>query len=307
MAGSAGRFVVGAHVARKYFRVHFDVNPPYAFGLESDEVDAVPKGVDPVFHADLEHRTTWLKREDGSLTQRTDAEALRTSFSLNDKTFSAADNRFIVSLYSSDAKRAIEEARLELQRVLRYLSTLMKGPAFAFAVQPLFVEEGAKILPAQDWFSGRRFFVFDNAATASELKHIGDLLSGIPHDRRLDQALEYFVLGDELASLASDWESDERDRAIAPLRFLQYWKALTTIIGDPSRSPNFQSRPKQLGLKRHFFRQHIKPLQDLRNDFGVAHIADISAVRIVGSHQAAECRSAAAEVIGAYVQNLKAS
>lgn len=114
-------------------------------------------------------------------------------------------------------------------------------------------------------------------------------------------------MGDDLLRLKRETdEEDDRLLAITPLRFLQYWKAIAVIIGDPSRDRDHQERPKKLGLGRHFFRQRIHPMNELRNNFDVAHVADPNAPRIVSPEQADECRRVAVEVIHAYARSLDA-
>lgn len=55
---------------------------------------------------------------------------------------------------------------------------------------------------------------------------------------------------------------------------LNWWKAITTIIGDPAvaiEKPGYNSRYRQLGLTEEFFRSRIEPLRKLRNDADIAH------------------------------------
>jgi hypothetical protein len=53
--------------------------------------------------------------------------------------------------------------------------------------------------------------------------------------------------------------------------FLQLFKALTSIIGDPSSDRDYQSRCRSLGLSRDFWQSRAKPLYDVRNEDDVAH------------------------------------
>jgi hypothetical protein len=53
--------------------------------------------------------------------------------------------------------------------------------------------------------------------------------------------------------------------------FLQLFKALTALIGDPSSDRDYQSRCRSLGLQRDFWQVRAKPLYDVRNEDDVAH------------------------------------
>lgn len=53
--------------------------------------------------------------------------------------------------------------------------------------------------------------------------------------------------------------------------FLNLWKAISTIVGDPSVDRDYQSRYKRLGFDYEFFTQKIEKVRDLRNHYDVAH------------------------------------
>ena len=55
------------------------------------------------------------------------------------------------------------------------------------------------------------------------------------------------------------------------LAFLQLFKALTAIVGDPSSDRDYQSRCRKLGLPKDFWQTKAKPLYEIRNDDDVAH------------------------------------
>jgi hypothetical protein len=92
-------------------------------------------------------------------------------------------------------------------------------------------------------------------------------------DPTLDRALHYF-------EHALFFNARRRELAPPPSRhhrmiisavFLSLWKAVTTIVGDPSRDADYQKRYRQFGLDRTFFETKIERLRTLRNDYDVAH------------------------------------
>ena len=78
-------------------------------------------------------------------------------------------------------------------------------------------------------------------------------------DAHLQHALNYFRLGDELIKLLAGWAPESEAQELFPLRFLQYWKSVTAIIGDPSRTRGAQSKPRDLGLGRRFYQKEVRP------------------------------------------------
>jgi hypothetical protein len=53
--------------------------------------------------------------------------------------------------------------------------------------------------------------------------------------------------------------------------FLQMFKALVTIVGEPGVDGDHQQRAKRLGLGADFWVSRVKPLYKIRNESDVAH------------------------------------
>lgn len=153
----------------------------------------------------------------------------------------------------------------------------------------------------------RNFFVYDNQALASSLASTASFMNETKLDRTMRRSLRYLGLGDALVNLLPSDGPDDQNQIIQPLRFLQYWKALATIVGDPSRAKDHQSRPHRLGLDRTFFRQRVKPMHNIRNSFDVAHIDEADAANRVTAEDVTECRDVATTTIRTYFQRLQES
>lgn len=79
--------------------------------------------------------------------------------------------------------------------------------------------------------------------------------------------------------------------------FLNLWKAITTIVGDPSSDPDHQSRYKKFGLSFEFYREKIRRVQELRDDNDVAHHSlDLSRLDTI-EREFGEATNVALEVI----------
>jgi hypothetical protein len=53
--------------------------------------------------------------------------------------------------------------------------------------------------------------------------------------------------------------------------YLNMWKAITTILGDPSIDSDYQSRFLNFGLPKGYWDGHVRPLKKIRGDVDVAH------------------------------------
>ena len=53
--------------------------------------------------------------------------------------------------------------------------------------------------------------------------------------------------------------------------YLNMWKAITTILGDPSIDRDYQSRFRTFALPDGYWDDHVKPLKQVRDDVDVAH------------------------------------
>jgi hypothetical protein len=94
-------------------------------------------------------------------------------------------------------------------------------------------------------------------------------------DTRAGKALFYFehacLLNEFSQSLPLSSPHAAFSRSLA---FLQVYKALTSIIGDPSSDKDYQSRCKHLGLGKNFWPEKAKPLYVVRNQKDVAHYSE---------------------------------
>ncbi len=91
-------------------------------------------------------------------------------------------------------------------------------------------------------------------------------------DQILEKAMGYF----QHALFLMKATDSIRHRSLSQIfllsdAFLNLWKAVSTVIGDPSKDSDYQSRYRMIGIAPDFFRDEIEPLRKLRNDYDVAH------------------------------------
>jgi hypothetical protein len=92
-------------------------------------------------------------------------------------------------------------------------------------------------------------------------------------DDPLSRALTYFEHALWLFErLNPDEIGSQRHRAqLASSIFLNLWKAVTAVVGDPSRDRDYQSRYRRFGLDYDFFKDGISKIKRMRDDLDVAH------------------------------------
>jgi hypothetical protein len=86
------------------------------------------------------------------------------------------------------------------------------------------------------------------------------------------------------------------------LAFLQLFKALTALVGDPSSDPDYQSRFRRLGLPSDFWLSRAKPLYNVRNDEDVAHYSHAMPKNMDFYQQYGDAMAIFREALDAYVK-----
>lgn len=221
---------------------------------------------------------------------------LVASFSVNGIVCEVDDGVLVGSITAVDPASGISKVLREVRQLIGVFATLLPPYAISFRVIELLGDDRPLRPPSEtrDWPA----HFYDLPSLRENILQAARLLDGWAPDARLDQALRYFQAGDELFQLSRGSQAT----IFAPICFLQYWKALATIAGDPSRDSDHQNRCKQLGLGRHYFERTVRPLHRLRDSSGVAHIADLQTRAEVALPDLSRCRETTGEVIGAYLQ-----
>lgn len=86
--------------------------------------------------------------------------------------------------------------------------------------------------------------------------------------------------------------------------FLNIWKAVSAVVGDPSQDADYQRRYRELSLTDDFFQTRIESMRKLRNDYDVAHYT-LDAGRLAQIEQEfGQSQVTTREVIGRYRERL---
>lgn len=255
------------------YHILFRLAPASCFGLPDGNkvvIPVAPHGPEILGPA-LDLRTGQLVSH-GTLSQyRTPKQSLNLNLQSAGLVLSINDNFLSVAVDAPHAQVATDQA-LSYMEVLLQSLTAMYGERFSASALSVQDSDGAaqpvrigdtnihymKVTAFNSEELRDRFFIATNwAATA---------------DSAAKKALFYFehacLLNEFAETLAISLPHASFSRALA---FLQLFKALTTIVGDPSSNRDYQRRCKRLGLAKDFWQLKVRPLYDIRNDEDVAH------------------------------------
>ncbi len=253
------------------FELIFQLEPPGQFGLPEEGVTVLPSGdpttnaVSPVIHA-----RAGVLAGHGTLSRyREDKDQLTIEAELGPHSLKMVDNFVFLSVESETSSDAYAMACDCLERFLRHLC-LTQGVAFAFT--PLVIEdENRKLYGVPRQIGLGRWTVYN----------LGQLKESITRaqaayaisDERLDRALEYYEHATFLYARRQDLSGMDSPhfRSLIASVFLNVWKAVSAVIGDPSRDSDYQRRYRAIGLSDDFFQTRIEAVRALRNDYDVAH------------------------------------
>ncbi len=179
-------------------------------------------------------------------------EALDAKITLGRSSGEFHDNFLTLDVDAGTSNEALEIATEELQRFFRRL-TLNQGRAFSWRV--LVVEDEEKRiyrLPATLELASVSVY------STSKLKDdIEDSQTDLrTSDERTERALEYYehavFLYENRLQIAP--LQSHHFRLLISAVFLNVWKAVTAVIGDPSTDKDYQRRYRQLGFDDEFFK-----------------------------------------------------
>ena len=251
------------------FVLTFEISPPAVFGLPEKGVTVVAGAAGPIY-SDSIHSATGVRAGYGTLPQyRQAAAAIDESLVLEGLRASLKDNFLVITIDALDHRQAQQKGTQVVDRFLQHLS-VSAGRVFASRLLICDSESGQTYrIPILVGLVN--LTAYNLEAMVSSIKEAERCAPVV--DQRLDKALEYFehaqLLYERRSSIA-DTMSRHFTRLVATV-LLNHWKAVSTIVGDPSVDRDYQSRYRQLGFDQQFFKNRIEVLRNLRNEYDVAH------------------------------------
>jgi hypothetical protein len=289
------------------FRVHCRIDPPAFFGLPDPTTTPIPyqHHTKMRFHVDTETGMSWVTVDGLATTTRPDGEGLRFATTMDGVPLEWSDNVAIGTINVADPREAILRTYRAIRLLLQVFLVKREQAHTGLTIYPFAYEVGGQVHRREDEDDfGGKFFIYDIPHTRAAFVDAAEAVRGSVVDETFSRALDYFALGDELLAMREDSEIPAETMELLSLRFLQYWKALTTIIGDQT-DPRFQSKYKNIGLPREFFRQTVRRLKELRDNHDVAHVPRRPDGVKLAVADVEACRSAARTAIEHYLRHLR--
>lgn len=286
------------------FSAVFEIGPAAVFGLPEDGMTVLPASPGE-YVGDSYDTWTGAKAGHGTLSAyRALDQAVQADLRVADSSVRFNDNFATIEEEADNAGEAYREATNRIDRLLQHLS-LTQGRVFEWRPVSL-VSEDRQVHPVPTFIQLVRVTTYDLGALSRDLANAAGY--SVIDDARLSRAMEYYeqalLLFERRARIVQVW-SRQHAQLISSI-FLNLWKALTTIAGDPSRDRDHQRRYRRLGLDSAFYASRIKHLHDLRNEFDVAHYSlDELTIRRVES-EFGDAKKSVEEVLKRYRDSLSA-
>lgn len=251
------------------FEIRYKIFPEGVFGVPQDGMTVYPTSEEQIF-SDTIHSRSGKKTGYGTLSRyRSEEVKLISEFPFMDCKFKLNDNFLLIETEDKQPVEAYAKSQLAINFFIKNLNV---NQGRLFSAEPIYIESE----------SGDVFEVPKSTQIASvttyHLKKLKEDINEIEkYDKlfepRLIKALDYFehsLLLFEKRNLIADYISAHNKIFISSI-FLNIWKCVTTIVGDPSRkSDKYQKRYREIGFDKNF-KDDIDKLKELRDNYDVAH------------------------------------
>lgn len=254
------------------YRVVFQLSPPGAFGLPDGAAIVVPARKGSKIEGPIvDTRSGNIVGHPTLPAYRAESEALSIALQVGPIKFVLRDN-FLTASIDAENDRAFERPVLTAVELFIQALGVQHGHRFS-----------ALFLQAED-STGRQLALSESLSveikfqfTTYNIQEISERATTAANwvncaDERMKKALFYFDHSCLLDEFAGTLPMGDRHASLSrSMAFLQLFKAITAILGDPSRDRDYQRRARQIGLERDFWAKRAKPLYRIRNDEDVAH------------------------------------
>jgi hypothetical protein len=199
-------------------------------------------------------------------------EAILFDFTSDEFSFKIDDNYIIFYTNSISSQEALDFC----QRILNILIRLLQfkvSKFFKYKIFEIYYHNQLIPLPATGRVEGGNFTLY----SLKELREAIDFSKKYLklNDSKALRFLDYFdraIFLENLYSKNSEKHLNERFYYfLLPEIFLNFYKSITTIIGDPSIDKDYQSRYKALGFNAEYFNNSLELLRKIRNDKDITH------------------------------------
>jgi hypothetical protein len=277
-----------------FFQAYFLLEPPSFFGLPEGNKTVVKVSDGPISGPWLDPQTM-LTFGHGTLSNfRKSDEALSVSAEYADITFRIDDNYVLLAFDAADEVEGRTRALTIMRRMVRLL-TAEHSCLFDFVPRQFEIDGLPKRWPLDTNVQVMSATIYDLHEMKQRLER--SIPRSLLVDERLDKALQYLEHGWFLYTVREHARGTRHHAMVIASAFLQLWKAVTTLLGEPDTDADYQRRHRSYGLPRQFWEDRMKPLYRVRNEDDVAHYSlsmDQPALDSTFSQAAVVCRDAIA-------------
>lgn len=254
------------------FKALFRIEPASYFGLPEGDKTVIPAQAGDIVGSSFDTRSGKLVSYGTLSRYREDAEKVQLTVESKGALLEVSDNFFELTFDHDDARTAVLEA---VRRVEIFLRHLMVEQGDFFTFEFLQVEEvGGNVTPdpVPQPITLARVTAYNLPELKNRITRAAERSNF--HDQRLDKALLYYEHARLLYNLRGHVPLlSVHANLLVGSAYLNLWKALTTLLGEPGTDSDYQRRFKEFGFPKNFWRESVAPLKTVRDQADVAHYA----------------------------------
>jgi hypothetical protein len=280
------------------FEITFEISPAGVFGVPEEGGTVLPARPGSYPGAPI-HTGTLTIVGHGTLSEyRQENQAIALLLHLGNIEGRIQDNFMFLQVEASTSHEGYDTVVDVLERFLQHLSVSQRRP---FMYKPLIIEsEDGKLYPVPKVLSLGSVTHYHLEQLSKDIQEAE--AACFLEDAVLDRALQYFehalLLNEKRGQIAPTLS--RHYRYLISAVFLNLWKAVSVIVGDPSHDRDYQRRYRQFGFDYQFFTSKIQHLNSLRNSYDVAHYSlDENLLKEVDDN-VGEAQNIASEVLRRY-------
>jgi hypothetical protein len=283
------------------FRVVAEMEPSAPFGVPDGRTFVIPSGMPFQGPPFVMHDDQFILMGFNTLSRYRDT-ATRKQYRMGDAVLNLMDNVATVEVDVPTYHDAARAARALLDRFTRLLG-VFQTRSVSYRMRVVIAETG-ETFPPPFVKTGLVISAYDLDRLSKDLDRAASTWNVL--DERLDRAGDYFrhalYLFERRGIIAEPLSTDYS--MIISAVFLNLWKAVSTVVGDPSRKlDRYQSRYRKIGLDD-ALKRRIDRLKDLRDGYDVAHYSLDNEHLSEVDGAVGEAAQIAGEVLQRYVDHL---
>ena len=285
----------------------FRIVPPRVFGLSDPDYTVFSsQEISSSYSHTMDTVTGNIVGRGTQTRARLDDDRITVEFSYTEARFSLVDDFMSVSFEAVNDATAEELANQHAADFCALLSHVTMTPCRYEFVQAL--DATKRRVPTIHTKSLGRIHSYNLDSLRGDLASFSSALPRL-QDQRLRASLVYFQKALLLRELFGDPRVERYPSLIGASTlgqeaFLNFWKAIASILGEASDGKRFQTFYKKLGYSRDDFVGRIRPLYHVRDDYDVAHSSLDPSKELFDHNHVGVCLNVSKQVIDRYISYL---